>query len=75
MVFATSSVSLPPTILDPGSCQAEHIELVCLTKWAACAQTPEWIAEQEEQQFAYEQRAANGASLTASRTYCEFRPS
>jgi len=57
MAFAKSQVS-PPCVVEPGSCQAVRICGIIGDPLARVEVTPEWLAENEAKQKAYEQRRA-----------------
>jgi hypothetical protein len=55
MSFSKSTVS-PPCIVEPGSCQAEHIHGGLARPLDRVPVTPEWLAENDAKQRAYETR-------------------
>lgn len=57
MAFAKSEVS-PPCVVEPGSCQAVRICGIINDPLARVEVTPEWLAENEAKQKAYEQKRA-----------------
>jgi hypothetical protein len=57
-VFRSSVIPFPPMRLDPGSCQAVRIEKLLSKPAQRVKVTPEWIAENEAKQKAYEENRA-----------------
>jgi hypothetical protein len=53
MSLAKSTVS-PPSIVEPGSCQAERIHADLTRPFDRVPVTPEWLADIEAKQKAYE---------------------
>ena len=54
--FSNSSFPFPPTRLDPGSCQAARIDALLSKPVNRVPATPEWLAENQAKQRAYEER-------------------
>ena len=54
--FSSSVLPFPPMILQPGSCQAARVEAALSHPVHHAPGTPEWRAEQEEKQRAYERQ-------------------
>ena len=53
MAFLKSQVSVP-MVLEPGSCQAERVHANLARPLNRVLVTPEWLAENEAKQKAYE---------------------
>jgi hypothetical protein len=70
MAFVNTTIS-PSTELDPGSCQAVPIETVLARPINRVSVTPEWIAENDAKQRAYEEKAHYGGRNWGSETRAE----
>jgi hypothetical protein len=68
MAFRSSVVPFPPIKLNPGHCQAVRIEASLSHAANRVKPNPEWIAEQEAKQHAYELRRAEWRKLHPERS-------
>jgi hypothetical protein len=68
MAFLKSQVSVP-MVLEPGSCQAEQVHANLARPLNRVPVTPEWLAENEAKQKAYEAKRAEWRKLAAIKNF------